>query len=127
MTADCDADHRRERLCDALEAALRDALRRRGVGSVSSSQYYLQWTARIDEMIFAEAVSNGYLDRAHRLRSAQQRALLAMGWQVREDVPNYQVCHEHLDDLRPLARLLADTWCDVYGLDPDDRDFSPAA
>jgi hypothetical protein len=127
MTADCTADHRRERLCDALEAALRDALRRRGVGSINSAAYYLQWTARIDGTIFAEAVSNGYLDWAYRLRPAQQRALLAMDWQVREDVPNYQVCYDDLDDLRPLARLLADTWCDVYGLDPDDRDFSPAA
>lgn len=113
------ADPGRLRFQSALDSALRDALARRDIGSVHCSPYYLQWTARIDGVLVAEAVSNRYLDWAHQLRPAQQRALLRMGWQAREDAPNYQVWHENLNDLRPLTGLLTSTWCDVFRLAPD--------
>lgn len=117
MTAEPGSKPGRQELSAPIECALRDALDRRDIGSVSHKPYYLQWTARTDEVVVAEAVSNRYLDWEHRLRPHQRRALLVLGWEARDGAsPNYQYWNRDLHDLCPLANLLVATWCDVFGL-----------
>ncbi|HYN02132.1 MAG TPA: YbjN domain-containing protein [Vicinamibacteria bacterium] len=80
--------------------------------------YYIQFALQ-EGVVFCEAVHNRHLEPGNRIRPAQVRRLLSLGWErPRGGSPNWVRTFEPRTrrELQAIVGLVRRAFCDVYGL-----------
>lgn len=96
--------------------------------SGTRSPYYVQFAMEADSLLWAEAVSDAFLEKGQKLGKAQKNALVKLGWRAPADgrrgrkshgessgSPNYQGRFEGADAFADAATLAVQTLRDVHG------------
>ncbi len=96
--------------------------------SGARSPYYVQFAMEADSLLWAEAVSDAFLEKGEKLGKARKDALVKLGWRAPGDggrgkrsssqssgSPNYQGRFEGTDQFPAAAKMAVQTLRDVYG------------
>lgn len=115
----------RDRLAEALGALEEGQYL---ILSGARSPYYVQFAMEADSLLWAEAVSDAFLEKGEKLGKARRDALVKLGWRApagdsrgkrsaRESSgsPNYQGRFERADRFAVAATLAVQTLRDVHG------------
>ncbi len=89
----------------------------------ADKNYYVQIMASMeDKRLLAEAVSNEFLEREHKLNPSQIEKMVTLGWIKPGPTPNFhrEWKASNDQDRLEISREVRDTFLEVYGWKPGD-------
>ena len=88
-----------------------------------AKNYYIQFSgSSAERKLYAEAVSNRFLEETHTLNAQKLTALTRLGWLFDpQEAPNfYRICvADRADDRADIAKIVVRTLVEIYGLQID--------
>ena len=124
-----DSDLELEENLEKIVAALRQIQDDGGDGNFVKfmadpmKNYYIIFIGELaEDNLFAEAVSNEFLDWPHELTRAQENRLRALGWQDGEANFSQEWSAHNDEDRQEIAHIVMQTFQDVYDI-PSSHDI----